>query len=87
MRIFSAEYFFFLFHHSQPLISLVILFIYSRLGNFVKLTDQLIVEHMYEICKTQVIEFVNEVLRNPGDSDGFFKVSLVFTKQGKNVLL
>ncbi|XP_052095798.1 dynein heavy chain domain-containing protein 1-like isoform X11 [Mytilus californianus] len=53
----------------------------GRLGNFVKLTDQLIVEHMYEICKTQVIQFVNEVLKNHSETEGFFKVFLVFTKQ------
>lgn len=47
-----------------------------------KLTDQLIVEHMYEICKVQVIQFVNEVLKNHSEKEGFFQVSLIFTKQG-----
>jgi len=60
----------------------MLFFFDRRLGNFVKLTDQLIVEHMYEICKVQVIQFVNEVLKNHSEKEGFFQVSLIFTKQG-----
>lgn len=58
--------------------------IFSRLGNFVKLVDQLIVEHMFHVSKTQVITFVESVLSNQKDSrEGLFRANLVFTKQGK----
>lgn len=57
--------------------------IFSRLGNFVKLVDQLIVEHMFHVSKTQVITFVESVLSNQKDSrEGLFRANLVFTKQG-----
>lgn len=55
-----------------------------RLGNFVKLVDQMIVEHMFHLTKTQVTMFVSTVLKT-GQSplrDGFFKANLVFTKHG-----
>lgn len=56
---------------------------YSRLGNFVKLVDQLIVEHMFDVCKTQVMTFVERVLSNQEESrEGLFRANLVFTKQG-----
>ncbi|CAL1542051.1 unnamed protein product [Lymnaea stagnalis] len=57
----------------------------SLLGNFVKLVDQLIVEHMFEITKTQTIFFVNKVLSVGLDAprEGFFKANLVFDKEGK----
>uniref|UniRef100_A0A8W8M9M4 AAA+ ATPase domain-containing protein n=1 Tax=Magallana gigas TaxID=29159 RepID=A0A8W8M9M4_MAGGI len=54
----------------------------GRLGNFVKLVDQLIVEHMFHVSKTQVITFVESVLSNQKDSrEGLFRANLVFTKQ------
>lgn len=56
-----------------------------RLGNFVKLVDQMIVEHMFHVTKTQVTMFVSTVLVT-GQSplrDGFFKANLVFTKHGR----
>ncbi|KAL3832089.1 hypothetical protein ACJMK2_023767 [Sinanodonta woodiana] len=54
----------------------------GRLGNFVKLVDQLIVEHMFFMAKNQVISFVSDVLIVTEDAsrDGFFRVNLVFTK-------
>ncbi|XP_048242736.1 dynein heavy chain domain-containing protein 1-like [Haliotis rufescens] len=53
----------------------------GRLGNFVKLVDQLIVEHMFHVTKTQVISFVEKVLCiSDAPRDGFFKANLVFTK-------
>lgn len=60
----------------------------GRLGNFVKLVDQMIVEHMFHLTKTQVTLFVNNVLLT-GHSplrDGFFKANLTFTKQGISLL-
>lgn len=49
-----------------------------------KLVDQLIVEHMFDVSKTQVITFVESVLSNQKDSrEGLFRANLVFTKQGK----
>ena len=56
----------------------------GRLGNFVKLVDQMIVEHMFYLTKHQVTMFVTNVLRT-GQSplrDGFLKANLTFTKQG-----
>lgn len=56
-----------------------------RLGNFVKLVDQMIVEHMFHVTKSQVTMFVSNVLVT-GQSplrDGFFKANLVFTKHGR----
>ncbi|XP_056008158.1 dynein heavy chain domain-containing protein 1-like [Ostrea edulis] len=54
----------------------------GRLGNFVKLVDQLIVEHMFDVCKTQVMTFVERVLSNQEESrEGLFRANLVFTKQ------
>ncbi|XP_062587861.1 dynein heavy chain domain-containing protein 1-like, partial [Saccostrea cucullata] len=54
----------------------------GRLGNFVKLVDQLIVEHMFHVCKTQVMTFVEKVLSNQEESrEGLFKANLVFSKQ------
>ena len=49
-----------------------------------KLVDQVIVEHMFTICKNQVISFVTQVLKEGVDAtrDGFFHANLVFTKQG-----
>ncbi|XP_052798483.1 dynein heavy chain domain-containing protein 1-like isoform X5 [Mya arenaria] len=55
----------------------------GRLGNFVKLVDQMIVEHMFHLTKTQVTLFVTTVL-DIGQiplRDGFFKANLVYTKQ------
>ncbi|KAH3716388.1 hypothetical protein DPMN_059110 [Dreissena polymorpha] len=57
----------------------------SRLGNFVKLVDQMIVEHMFHLTKTQVTLFVRDVL-DVGQTtlrDGFFKANLVFTRHGR----
>ncbi|XP_033761426.1 dynein heavy chain domain-containing protein 1-like [Pecten maximus] len=55
----------------------------GRLGNFVKLVDQVIVEHMFYICKNQVISFVDQVLKigDEAPRDGFFKANLILTKQ------
>lgn len=56
----------------------------GRLGNFVKLVDQMIIEHMFFLTKNQVSMFVVNVLKT-GQSplrDGFFKANLTFTKQG-----
>ncbi|GFO14607.1 dynein heavy chain domain-containing protein 1-like, partial [Plakobranchus ocellatus] len=52
------------------------------LGNFVKLVDQMIVEHMFEVTKSQAIHFVHEVLEIGADAprEGFFKANLVFNK-------
>ncbi|GFR96312.1 dynein heavy chain domain-containing protein 1-like, partial [Elysia marginata] len=52
------------------------------LGNFVKLVDQMIVEHMFEVTKTQAIHFVHRVLEIGADAprEGFFKANLVFNK-------
>ena len=59
---------------------------FSRLGNFVKLVDQLIVEHMFHVCKTQVMTFVEKVLSNQQENrEGLFRANLVFNKQGKNI--
>ncbi|XP_060599368.1 dynein heavy chain domain-containing protein 1-like [Ruditapes philippinarum] len=55
----------------------------GRLGNFVKLVDQLIVEHMFYLTKNQVTMFVTTVLLT-GQSplrEGFLKANLTFTKQ------
>ena len=51
-----------------------------------KLVDQMIVEHMFHLTKTQVTMFVSTVLKTGLSPlrDGFFKANLVFTKQGKN---
>ncbi|XP_025095393.1 dynein heavy chain domain-containing protein 1-like isoform X2 [Pomacea canaliculata] len=55
----------------------------GRLGNFVKLVDQMVVEHLFQITKSQVISFVKDVLAIDGEAqrDGFFKANLVFNKQ------
>ncbi|XP_078321880.1 dynein heavy chain domain-containing protein 1-like isoform X9 [Crassostrea virginica] len=54
----------------------------GRLGNFVKLVDQLIVEHMFHVCKTQVMTFVEKVLSNQQENrEGLFRANLVFNKQ------
>ncbi|XP_069111191.1 dynein heavy chain domain-containing protein 1-like isoform X1 [Argopecten irradians] len=55
----------------------------GRLGNFVKLVDQVIVEHMFSICKNQVISFVDKVLKigDEAPREGFFKANLILTKQ------
>ncbi|KAJ8313858.1 hypothetical protein KUTeg_008419 [Tegillarca granosa] len=55
----------------------------SRLGNFVKLVDQMIVEHLFDISKTQVISFVQDVLYIGSEAprEGFFTANLIFTKQ------
>ncbi|KAK7008742.1 dynein heavy chain domain-containing protein 1, partial [Biomphalaria glabrata] len=60
----------------------------SFLGNFVKLVDQLIVEHMFEITKTQSISFVHNVLVMSPDAqrEGFFKANLIFGKDAELVL-
>lgn len=68
----------------RKLVHVIFFEIFSRLGNFVKLVDQLIVEHMFDVSKTQVITFVESVLSNQKDSrEGLFRANLVFTKQGK----
>ena len=48
------------------------------------LVDQMIVEHMFYLTKTQVMTFINSALivGSEAPRDGFFKASLVFTKQG-----
>ncbi|XP_035825634.1 dynein heavy chain domain-containing protein 1 [Aplysia californica] len=53
------------------------------LGNFVKLVDQMIVEHMFQITKSQATHFVHSVLEIGMDAprEGFFKANLVFNKQ------
>jgi hypothetical protein len=50
----------------------------------VKLVDQMIVEHLFHITKTQVLRFSNKVLAigPTAHRDGFFKANLVFNKQG-----
>ncbi|XP_076466624.1 dynein heavy chain domain-containing protein 1-like isoform X2 [Babylonia areolata] len=55
----------------------------GRLGNFVKLVDQMVVEHLFDITKTQVQAFTSDVLAIGADAprDGFFKANLVFNKQ------
>ncbi|KAH9510306.1 Dynein heavy chain domain-containing protein 1 [Bulinus truncatus] len=60
----------------------------SFLGNFVKLVDQLIVEHMFEITKTQSLQFFNVVLVGSSESqrEGFFKANLIFSKEGELTL-
>ena len=57
----------------------------SRLGNFVKLVDQMVVEHLFHITKTQVLAFTDSVLAigSQAPRDGFFKANLVFNKQGE----
>ncbi|KAK6166840.1 hypothetical protein SNE40_023452 [Patella caerulea] len=54
----------------------------SKLGDFVKLMDMMIVEHMFDITKNQVIRFIHQVLcvGELAPRDGFFKANLVFTK-------
>ena len=49
-----------------------------------KLVDQMIVEHMFEVTKSQAIHFVHEVLEIGADAprEGFFKANLVFNKHG-----
>ena len=58
--------------------------VFRRLGNFVKLVDQMVVEHLFHITKTQVMAFTDSVLAIGPDAprDGFFKANLVFNKQG-----
>ncbi|KAL8594105.1 hypothetical protein ACOMHN_000817 [Nucella lapillus] len=54
----------------------------GRLGNFVKLVDQMVVEHLFDITKTQVLAFTDTVLAIGPNAprDGFFKANLVFNK-------
>ncbi|XP_070211333.1 dynein heavy chain domain-containing protein 1-like isoform X3 [Littorina saxatilis] len=55
----------------------------GRLGNYVKLVDQMIVEHLFHITKTQVLSFTQSVLAlgPSAPRDGLFKANLVFNKQ------
>ena len=55
------------------------------LGNFVKLVDQMIMEHMFQITKSQATHFVHNVLEIGVEAprEGFFKGNLVFNKQGR----
>ena len=50
-----------------------------------KLVDQMIIEHMFHLTKTQVITFINSalIIGTEAPREGFYRANLVFTKHGK----
>ncbi|ESP00380.1 hypothetical protein LOTGIDRAFT_173233 [Lottia gigantea] len=55
----------------------------GQLGDFVRLMDMMIIEHMFDITKNHVLKFVHHVLsltESNSSRDGFFKTNLVFNK-------
>jgi len=65
------------------------LFIFSRLGNFVKMIDQVILAQLVDIIKASVSSFIYTTLQNvPGDCrEAMFKCSVHFNTEGKGTQL
>ena len=70
--------------HSLWLYNLIDVFCdcYSRLGNFVKMVDQVILAQFVHIIKTSVAEFTHKVIQNAPETnrEAMFKCSLQFNK-------
>lgn len=65
----------------KPLLTQDLLFC-SRLGNFVKMVDQVILAQFVHIIKSSVAEFTNKVIQNAPETsrEAMFKCALQFNK-------
>ncbi|XP_019630284.1 PREDICTED: dynein heavy chain domain-containing protein 1-like [Branchiostoma belcheri] len=60
----------------------------SRLGNFVKLVDQILLAHMVSLARTNIGAFVHKTMQagEEAERDALFKAKLVFNKNDELIL-
>ena len=65
------------------------MFYFSRLGNFVKLVDQILLSHLVQLARISVTQFVYDSMSIGPDAprDGLFRAYLVFDENSTSSCL